>query len=100
MSQRTQELGIRVALGAQPSDVRGLVVREGLKLLLPGLAAGAAAAVLAARAVNGMLIQVSPTDPATLAAAALLLGLVGVAASYVPALRATRIEPSRALHCA
>ncbi len=100
VSQRTQELGIRVALGAQPSDVRGLVVREGLKLLLPGLAAGAAAAVLAARAVNGMLIQVSPTDPATLAAAALLLGLVGVAASYVPALRATRIEPSRALHCA
>ncbi|MGB9459102.1 MAG: ABC transporter permease [Bryobacteraceae bacterium] len=100
VSQRTQELGIRVALGAQPSDVRGLVIQEGLKLLLPGLAAGAAAAVLAARAVNGMLIQVSPTDPATLAAAALLLGLIGVAASYVPALRATRIEPMRALHCA
>ena len=100
VSRRTQELGIRVALGAQPSDVRGLVVREGLRLVLPGLAAGAAAGVLAAQAVSGMLIQVSPTDPATLAAAALLLGLVGVAASYIPALRATRIEPMRALHCA
>ena len=100
VSQRTQELGIRVALGAQPSDVRGLVVREGLKLMLPGLAAGAAAGILAAQLVSGMLIHVSPADPATFAAAALLLGLVGVAASYIPALRATRIEPMRALHCA
>jgi predicted permease len=100
VSQRTQELGIRVALGAQPTDVRGLVVRDGLRLVLPGLAAGAVAAVLAAQPVSGMLIRVSPADPATFAAAALLLGLVGVAASYIPALRATRIEPMQALHCA
>jgi predicted permease len=100
VSQRTQELGIRVALGAQPADVRRLVVREGLKLVLPGLAAGAAVGILAARLVSGMLIRLTPTDPATLAAAALLLGLVGLAASYIPAMRATRIEPMRALRCA
>jgi ABC-type antimicrobial peptide transport system permease subunit len=100
VSRRTQEVGIRVALGAKPSDVRGLVVREGLKLLLPGLAAGAAAALLAVQPVSGMLIGVSPADPATFAAAALLLGMVGIAASYIPAFRATRIEPMRALHCA
>ena len=99
VSQRTQELGIRVALGAQPGDVRRLVLREGLKLVLPGLVVGTAAGILAARLVSGMLIRLAPTDPATLAAAALLLGLVGLAASYVPALRATRIEPMRALRC-
>jgi predicted permease len=99
VSQRTQEVGIRMALGARPGDVRGLVIREGLKLLLPGLAVGAAAAEVAAQPVSGMLIQVSPSDPATLAAAALLLGLVGLAASYIPALRATRIEPMQALRC-
>jgi predicted permease len=99
VSQRTQELGIRVALGAQPGDVRRLVLREGLKLVLPGLAAGTAAGILAARLVSGMLIRLTPTDPATLAAAALLLGLVGLAASYIPAMRATRIEPMRALRC-
>jgi predicted permease len=100
VSQRTQEVGIRVALGAQPGDVRRMVVGEGLKLVLPGLLAGAVASALAAYSVSGMLIQVSPTDPATLAAAAVLLGFVGLAASYIPALRATRIEPIRALHCA
>jgi ABC-type antimicrobial peptide transport system permease subunit len=99
VSQRTQELGIRVALGAQPGDVRRLVLFEGLKLVLPGLAAGAVAGILAAQLVSGMLIHVTPTDPATLAAAALLLGLVGLAASYIPAMRATRIEPMRALRC-
>jgi predicted permease len=99
VSQRTQELGIRVALGAQPGDVRRLVLREGLRLVLPGLAAGSVAGILAAPLLSGMLIRVTPTDPVTLAAAALLLGLVGLAASYVPALRATRIEPMQALRC-
>ena len=97
VSQRTQEVGIRVALGARPGNVCGMVIREGLKLLLPGLAAGAAASLVAGQAVSGMLIRVSPRDPATLAAAAVLLGLVGLAASYIPAFRATRIEPMQAL---
>ena len=99
VSQRTQELGIRMALGARPRDVRVLVVRDGLALALPGLLTGVVAAVAAARPVSGMLVKVSAADPATLAAAAGFLGLVALLASYVPALRATTIDPMAALRC-
>jgi predicted permease len=97
VSQRTQELGVRLALGASPSDVLVLVVREGLRLTMPGLAAGIAAALGAARLVSGMLFHVSAADPATFAAAVMFLGLVAVIASYLPAARATRLDPMRAI---
>jgi predicted permease len=99
VSQRTQELGIRMALGAKPNKVLALVVSEGLRLAAPGLVAGVAAALAAARLVSGMLFQVSAADPATFAAAAACLALVAPVASYLPALRATRLDPMRALRC-
>ncbi len=99
VSQRTQEVGIRMALGAKPKDVLALVAREGLRLTVPGLMAGIVAALAATRLVSGMLFQVSAADPATFAAAPVFLGLVASMASYLPALRATRVDPMRALHC-
>jgi predicted permease len=99
VSQRTQELGVRLALGASRSDVLMLVMREGLRLTIPGLVAGIAAALGAARLVSGMLFQVSPADPVTFAAAAMFLALVAAVASYLPAFRATRLDPMRALRC-
>jgi ABC-type antimicrobial peptide transport system permease subunit len=99
VSQRTHELGVRMALGANPKNVLALVMKEGLRLTLPGLVAGIAAALAAARLVTGMLFQVSAADPATFAAAAVFLGLVAAIASYLPALRATRLDPMRALRC-
>ncbi len=99
VSQRTQELGIRMALGAKPSDVLGLVVSEGLRLTVPGLMAGVVAALAAARLVSGMLFKVSAADPMTFAAAAAFLGMVAALASYLPALRATRVDPITALRC-
>jgi predicted permease len=97
VSQRTQEMGIRMALGAQPGQVLGLVLREGLRLFVPGLVAGSVMALAAARIVGGMLVHVSASDPLTFASAAAFLGLVAALASYLPALRATRVEPMVAL---
>jgi predicted permease len=97
VSQRTQEMGIRMALGAQPGAVLGLVLREGLRLFVPGLVAGSVMALAAARIVGGMLVHVSAADPLTFASAAAFLGLVAALASYLPALRATRVEPMVAL---
>jgi predicted permease len=97
VSQRTHEMGIRMALGAQPGDVLGLVLREGLRLIVPGLVAGSLMALAAARMAGGMLVHVSASDPFTFAAAAAFLGLVAALASYLPALRATRVEPMVAL---
>ena len=103
VSQRTQELGIRMALGANPNKVLGLVIREGLRLTVPGLVAGIAAALAAAlaasRLVSGMLFEVSVVDPSTFAASAAFLGLVAAIASFLPAVRATRVDPIRALRC-
>jgi predicted permease len=97
VSQRTQEMGIRMALGAKPSDVLGLVLREGLRLTIPGLVAGSLIALAAARVVGGMLVNVSPSDPLTFASAAAFLGFVAALASYLPALRATHVDPVVAL---
>jgi len=97
VSQRTQEIGIRMALGAQPGDVFALVLREGLRLMVPGLLAGAAIALAAARIAGRMLVNVGASDPLTFAAAAAFLGLVGAFASYLPARRATRVDPVVAL---
>jgi predicted permease len=97
VSQRTQEMGIRMALGARPGDVIGVVLRQGLRLTIPGLLAGSAIALAAARIVSGMLVNVGASDPATFAAAAAFLALVAGLAIYLPALRATRADPMAAL---
>ena len=97
VSQRTQEMGIRMALGAQPGDVLGLVLREGFRLFVPGLVVGSVIALAAARIVGGMLVNVGASDPLAFLSAAVFLGVVAALASYLPALRATRVEPVVAL---
>jgi len=97
VAQRTQEVGIRVALGASGSEVVAMVMRQGLKLAAAGLAIGLALALLLKSVLKGFLVGVSTTDPATLAITALLLLLVAVLASYAPARRAARVDPMVAL---
>ena len=97
VTQRTHEFGIRMALGAQPGDVRGLVVRQGLRLALMGVVLGLLCAVGLTRLMTSLLYGVSPTDPATFAAVAAGLIAVALLASYIPARRATKVEPMTAL---
>jgi putative ABC transport system permease protein len=97
VAQRTQEMGIRRALGAEASDILALVVGQGFRLALAGVALGLAAAFGLTRLMTTLLFHVSATDPATFAAVALLFLLVALAASYIPARRATRIDPMAAL---
>ena len=92
VSQRTQEIGIRMALGAGRGQVMALVVRQGLRLAGLGIALGLAAALGLSRAVGSLLFGVSPTDPLTFAAVALLLGSVAALACVLPARRAARVE--------
>jgi predicted permease len=93
VSRRTRELGIRMALGARASEIIAMVLRRGLALTLVGLTLGVVAAVWATSLFSNLLFGVTPTDPAVFAAVALLLGLVGLAASSLPAYRATRVDP-------
>ena len=97
VAQRTREIGIRMALGAQESTVLRLVVREALALAALGVAIGAVAAYYLSTMLGTMLFGIPPGDPATLAAVSALLLLVALAASYVPARRATRVDPVMAL---
>jgi len=97
VARRTREIGIRMALGAEPAGVRALVLRQGMTPVLVGLALGLAAALALSRVLSTLLYQVSPTDPLIFAAAPLALALAALAACYVPALRATRIDPVSAL---
>jgi ABC-type antimicrobial peptide transport system permease subunit len=90
---RYTEIGVRVALGATASNVRGLVVGEGLRLAGLGAAIGLAGAVAATRLLRGLLFGVHPLDPVSLLASALCLVGVSVLASYIPARRATRVDP-------
>jgi putative ABC transport system permease protein len=95
--QRSREIGIRVALGAHPAQVLGLVLRQALLLSATGVAAGLVGALLLGRALSSLLFQLSPRDPATLACVAGLLVFVALVASYLPARQATRVDPLVAL---
>jgi putative ABC transport system permease protein len=97
VAQRTSEIGVRMALGAQRADVLGMIVRRGLTLALAGIAIGLAAAALLTRLISGMLYGVEPLDPVTFAAVAAILLLVSLAASSAPAWRAARVDPMRTL---
>jgi len=97
VGQRTREIGIRLAIGAQAGAVLGLVLRRGLAVVALGLAAGLGAAYGLTRYVGSFLFEVKATDPVTYAAIALLLGLVALLACYFPARRATKVDPLIAL---
>jgi len=88
-----------MALGAQPGDVIRLILKQGLMLTLIGIAAGVLGALAAARVMSGLLYEVTATDPATFVAISLLLAIVALLASYLPARRAARVEPMAALRC-
>ena len=97
VAQRTRELGIRRALGAQPRDILWLVAAQGLGLALAGVAIGVAGAVALTRMMKALLFEVSPTDPVTFVGVGALLVAVALTASLIPARRATRIDPMAAL---
>jgi putative ABC transport system permease protein len=96
-NQRTHEIGIRTALGAQRRDVLRLVMRDGARIALFGIASGIAEALALTHLMASLLFEVKPTDPATFAGVAILLAFVVLAACYIPARRAMRVDPMVAL---
>jgi putative ABC transport system permease protein len=94
---RTREMGIRMALGAERSDVLAMVLRQGLALIGAGLAAGFVASLALTRLLSSLLFEVRPTDLATSSAVAVLLAAVALTASYLPARRAASVDPMIAL---
>jgi putative ABC transport system permease protein len=97
VAQRTHEIGIRMALGAQPSALLRLVIVEGMSVALVGIAIGVAGAFGVMRFIRSFLFEVNATDPATFAAVSAVLFLVALAACYIPARRAMRVDPMVAL---
>jgi ABC-type antimicrobial peptide transport system permease subunit len=97
VTQRTQEIGVRVALGAEPRSVVRLVAAEGLRLTAVGMAAGTLAAAAVSRAMRSVLFEVSPADPVTYIAVLLVFAATACAALVVPARRALRVDPITAL---
>jgi putative ABC transport system permease protein len=99
VSRRTREIGVRVALGADSGDVRGMILRQGLRTILAGVAIGAAGSLALTRTVRSLLFGVSAYDPVTFVAVALVLVGAALLACYFPARRATRVDPVVALRC-
>ena len=97
VARRTREFGVRMALGAQPRNIARPILREALLLAAGGLAVGVPAALALTRLIRGQLYGVSPTDPATLLAGAVLLLAVAALAAWLPARRATKVDPVEAL---
>jgi putative ABC transport system permease protein len=96
-SRRIHEIGIRVALGAQSADILSMVLREGMQLVLFGLAAGLVGAVVLTRFLRTLLFDVTSTDPIVFTSIAVLLAAVALFACYIPARRATHVDPLVAL---
>jgi putative ABC transport system permease protein len=99
VQQRTAEMGIRMALGAQPGSVMRLVLKQGSRLALAGIALGFVCAWALTRSIASMLFEVAPTDAPTFLGVAVLFCTVALAACYVPARRATRVDPMVSLRC-
>ena len=97
VAQRTNEIGIRMALGARSAEVLRMVIRQGMRLALIGLGAGAAGSLLVTRMLSSLLFGVTPTDPLTFTLVFALIGAVALAACFVPAWRAARVDPLVAL---
>jgi ABC-type antimicrobial peptide transport system permease subunit len=97
VAQRTREIGIRMAIGAERADVLGMVLRQGVTLTLIGVGAGALVSLAVTKSLSFFLFGVSPFDPAAFVVVAATLLLAGLMATYSPALRATRVDPIRTL---
>jgi ABC-type antimicrobial peptide transport system permease subunit len=97
VSRRTQEIGVRLALGARPRTLVTMILREGLALAAIGLAVGWPVAWMLSRVIGSLLFEIRPRDPLPFAVAAALMTIVAVAASGIPAWRATRVDPIAAL---
>src|SRR5581483_1499545 len=97
VTQRTQEIGIRMALGATAADILTQTLWRGFKLVAVGLAAGVVGALLLTRLLSSLLFSISATDPLTFVVVSLVLAAVALAACYIPARRATRVDPMIAL---
>ena len=97
VAQRTREMGIRLALGAAPGDILRMVLAGGLQPLVAGGLVGLGGGILLSRAVAGLLFNVTPADPATFAIASLVILVAGLAAAWLPARRACRVDPALAL---
>jgi ABC-type antimicrobial peptide transport system permease subunit len=99
VAQRTREIGIRLALGASRATVVGMVLNEGLLLAAAGCGIGLAGSLVFSRSIRSLLFEVGPGDPATFSAVLVLLAAIALLACYVPARRATRVDPVIALRC-